>query len=412
MKISHFASSSIAAACVIASLCPTALRAAGPTVLNLQPERQQGVNLCWAAVSTMAVRAFPNESPDPEITQPLTVVYGLSQVHNRVQKWVTRRVNYRNFEKRCRDLAQCDRAFQPWLYRIDSEEVGEGLVLPEAAIAHEIAAGRPVILRWDYSGIDPARADLPKGEHALIITGYDADHHQVRIFDPWPAADATAPASSGEQWFAYDVYVDPRVGMGLPIRAIHAHDIYKMRRIGKAAPQGVPAPVHLASARPVSLTPVSFAAALDAARPVIEQVMRARVVLASDGTALPGEFAAGAAIPIVAVTADGPADIGRTAALLVPIMRRGRHEVIDSFQVYNDAGTWIAGGYSNTAIVSQAVAARRERAGDAAAHGYYLVSNPARAEFYLGFGQGRDARMVSLTRSPADAQPKVLRAAR
>jgi hypothetical protein len=409
MKSSHLTSSSVAVACLVACLLATAARGADPTVLNLPHEQQKGVNLCWAAVSTMAVRVFPTESEDPAITQELTVVYGLSRVHNRFQRKYTRKINFDNFEQRCRNLAECDRAFQPWLYRIRSNEVGKGKVLPEAAIAHEIGAGRPVILRWDYSGILPPRADLPKGEHALIITGHDADNHKVRIFDPWPPADGTDPSLS-EQWFPYEVYVDPRVGMGLEIRAKHAHDLYKMRPIGTSAPENVPSPVRLVSARPAFLTPVTFAAALEGAQPVIDEVMRKRVVLGSDGHALPGEFDAAPAIPIVAISAAGLVKAGvqpenllvqRTSALLVPITRKGQHEVVDSFQVYNDAGTWIAGGYSNTAIVSQAVQARREQARDAGSlRDFYLVSIPERSAFFLGHGQGPDAMVVSLVREP------------
>jgi len=441
MKVSSFAGSSLVAACAAACLCSTTVRGAGPKVLDLKHEQQQGVNLCWAAVSTMAVRAFPNESPDPPITQQLTVVYGLSQVHNRVQRWVTRLINFRNFEKRCSDLVQCDRAFEPWMYRIDSDEVGQGRVLPEAAIAHEIGEGRPVIIRWDYSGIVPPHDDLPKGEHALIITGYDAENHRVRIFDPWPPANPGEPSSSAsERWHPYEVYVDPKVGMGLPIRAIHQHDIYKMRRIGKPVPKNVPAPVPLASAHEISLTPVTFAAALEGAQPVIDAAMRGRVVLGSDGRPLPGEFTAAPAIPVVAISAAGLVEAGgramdllapRTSSLVVPITRRGQHEVVDSLQVYNDAGTWKVGGYSNTAIVSLAFEARREPARDTPLErGFYLVSIPERSAFFAGYGQGEGAMLVSLGGEPGaglttgrhaldaildslvSAQPKTLQATR
>jgi hypothetical protein len=442
MKTSNFASSSVAVACAAACLCPTTVRGAGPSVLDLQPEPQQGVNLCWAAVSTMAVRAFPHERPDPPITQQLTVTYGLSQVHNRVQKWVTRRINFENFEDRCSKLARCDQAFEPWLYRIDSDQVGEGMVLPEAAIAHEIVQRkRPVIIRWNYSGIVPPRDDLPKGEHALIITGYDAENHKVRIFDPWPQADpGRAPSSLNGRWHPYDVYVDPGVGMGLPITAIHKHDIYKMRRINKPAPTGVPAPVPLANARRISLTPVSFAAALEGAKPVIDEAMRRRDVLGSDGRPQAGEFTVAPAIPIVAITVAGLVDAReqpegllaqRTSSLVVPITRKGEQEVVDSFLVYNDAGTWKAGGYSNTAIASLAVEARREHAREGRLErDFYLVSIPERSAFFVGYGQGASALVVSLDGEPAQglsqggyalnrvldslgsAQPKGLQAAR
>lgn len=410
MKNTNFAGSAVAAACAVACLCPMTVRGAGPSVLDLQREQQMGVNLCWAAVSTMAVRAFPNERPDPPITQQLTVVYGLSQVHNRFQKWVSRRINFGNFEERCSSLFRCDQAFQPWLYRIDSDQVGEGMVLPEAAIAHEIVQGRrPVIIRWNFSAV--GREDLPQTEHALIITGYDAENHQVRIFDPWPPVNADGqPSSLSEQWHPYEVYVDPRVGMGMPITAIHKHDIYKMRRIGKPVPAGVPAPVPLANARPVSLNPVSFAAALEGAKPVIDEAMRGRVVRRSDGRPQAGKFTAAPAIPIVAISTAGlvdareqPADLltQRTSSLVVPITRVGEDDVVDSFLVYNDAGTWRAGGYSNTAIASLAVDARRQHtSAGREGRGFYLVSIPEQSAFLVGYGQGAGARLVSLGGKP------------
>ena len=186
--------------------------------------------------------------------------------------------------------------------------------------------------------------------------------------------------------------------MGLPITAIHKFDIYKMRRINKRAPTGVPAPVPLANVRRISLTPVSFVAALEGARPVIDEAMRRRVVLGSDGRPLPGEFTMAPAIPIVAISAAGlieasgqPEDLlaQRTSSLVVPITRKGELEVVDSFLVYNDAGTWKAGGYSNTAIASLAVEARREHARDGRPEsGFYLVSIPERPAFFVGYGHG------------------------
>ena len=84
-----------------ACLCTTMVWAAGPQTLEMQRERQQGTNLCWAAVSTMAVRAFPKDFADPPITQELSVIYGLSRVHTRTQKLITRRINFGNFEEQC-----------------------------------------------------------------------------------------------------------------------------------------------------------------------------------------------------------------------------------------------------------------------------------------------------------------------
>lgn len=267
MKTSNFENSLVAAIAVVACLCPTVVRAERH-VLEMPRERQQGSNLCWAAVSTMAVRAFPEDPPDPPITQQLTVIYGLSKVHSRVQKVLTRRINFGNMEERCETLSNCDQTFEPWLYRVDSNKVGnEDMVLPEAAIAHEIVVRkRPVIIKWDYSevtGVPPG--SLPQGDHALIITGYDDVEHKVRIYDPWPPVGRPEPnPQDRERWLPYAVYVDPGLllnpatNRSLGIKAVHTDDIYLLRRIGKAKPKDVPGPVRLARA-PSSLAPVMVA---------------------------------------------------------------------------------------------------------------------------------------------------------
>jgi hypothetical protein len=406
---------------VAACLCATMVWAAGPQVLEMQRERQQGTNLCWAAVSTMAVRAFPKDFADPAITQQLSVIYGLSRVHTRTQKLITRRINFGNIEDQCDPITQCDQTFEPWLYRVDSAKVADGMVLPEEAIAHEIVVRkRPVIIKWNYSevaltrpedlpapGVLPAPGTLPQMEHSLIITGYDAENHRVRIYDPWPPVGRAEPnPDKREQWQPYEIYVDPKVGLGLRITAVHKNDIYLLRRVGRAAPRGVPPPVRLASTQPVSLTPVSVAAALEGARSVIDETMRRHVVLASNGTAQPGEFSAAAPIPILAITAGELLDARgrpesllrqRVSSLMVPVTRKGELEVVDSFLVYNDAGTWKAGGYSNTAIVDRADVMRRSLAQEGRQkRDFYLVSIPSQASFFIAHGEGADAVMASL----------------
>ena len=125
---------------------------------------------------------FSEEFPDPPITQQLTVIYGLSQVHTRIQKWVTRRINFGNFEEQCDPVTACDQPFEPWLYRVDSGKVAEGMVLPEAAIAHEIVVRkRPVIIRWNYEKVRETRPE--ECRRGLCCRGGSAqgrafaDHH-------------------------------------------------------------------------------------------------------------------------------------------------------------------------------------------------------------------------------------------
>lgn len=224
----------------------------GKHVLDLEREQQQGDSLCWAAVSTMAVRSLPRDLFDPQITQQLTVVYALSEVHTRTEKLFTRRENFRNAEARCRDIRDCDQMFEPWLYRVDSNRPAPGMVLPESAIAYEIVKRkRPIIIQWDYSAVTPAPGEaIPTMRHALIITGYDDENHLVRIYDPWPPTRLGDPdPAKRERWLPYAAYVDPQSVLGRPIKALHQFDTYKLRRVGHAEPKAVPAPVPLAEVR-------------------------------------------------------------------------------------------------------------------------------------------------------------------
>ncbi|HEU4591722.1 MAG TPA: hypothetical protein VFS13_12510 [Steroidobacteraceae bacterium] len=235
---------------LIACLLPVTASAA-KHVLDLKREQQQGDSLCWAAVSTMAVRSLPRDLLDPQITQQRTVVYALAEVHTRTERLFTRRENFKNAEARCKDIRDCDQIFEPWLYRIDSTRLAPGMVLPESAIAHEIVVRkRPVIIQWDYSGVVPAPGEvLPTTRHALIITGYDDENHEVRIFDPWPPTRLGDPdPAKRERWLPYAAYVDPQSVLGRPIRALHEFDLYMLRRVGRAEPGGVPAPIPLADA--------------------------------------------------------------------------------------------------------------------------------------------------------------------
>jgi hypothetical protein len=247
----------------VITLCLLPLTAgAAKHVLDLQREQQQGDSLCWAAVSTMAVRSLPRDLLDPEITQQRTVVYALSEVHTRTEKLFTRRENFRNAETRCHDIRDCDQMFEPWLYRVDSNRLSPGMVLPESAIAYEIVKRkRPIIIQWDYSGVAPGAGEvLPTSRHALIITGYDDEQHLVRIYDPWPPTRLGAPdPAKRERWLPYAAYVDPQSVLGRPIKALHEFDTYKLRRVGHAEPMSVPAPVPLVDARPPDAPPARVA---------------------------------------------------------------------------------------------------------------------------------------------------------
>jgi hypothetical protein len=377
------------------------------STIEVKREVQLTDSLCWAAVSTMAVRAFETSNSAP-VTQLDIVVYRQAGIKTR-QDLIDRDEDLVAARDDCDPLAQCDGVDNPWLFDLNSTKVAAGKVLTERHFRRDIKVRkRPIIIQWDYSDADGLADDTPQARHVLIVTGYnDADpEHMLRVWDPWPtverADEATEPVGR-EKWISYDTYVDPGSDHGL--KAVHGFDEYKLRRVGQAAPAGYPAlanpPQRQVSGPPINL---SFRRSLVGARDAIGAHMRDMKVYARDGSRMAGPFTAADAFPIVVLTTgqilrarDRPQALlaEGTETLLVPVLASG--QVVDSFLMQNENGNWFAGGYSNNRIAQVMVELRERFTNNARQPSeFYMVSVPEEGAFFVAHGFNLGAQLVSV----------------
>jgi hypothetical protein len=364
----------------------------------------------------MAMRAFPPIPGEEPITQQRTVILARSKIKTHAD-FIPRQAQFADFSVRCVPLSGCDLPGDTWLYEVDSTQVAEGMVLTEEHFRKEIRSRkRPVLIQWDYSLVGNAAGQgLPSSQHWLIITGYNSGTHKVRVFDPWPMDGVTEThPDRREYWISYDAYIDPQVDLGEPVFAVHKFDEYKLRRAGEPEPaqaqpgssEGYPPLAPEPVRQQISLTLEPIDRALDMTRSQIDGLVKNRIVLSSKGNRLRGQFEAAAPIPIVILTTrqlmsarERPEALiePKTSSLLVPVVNKRTGEVVDSFLLYNDAGTWKSGGYSNNQIAHLLVQLR-EKHSDAtrAAKDFYMVSIPEQASFFAAHGFGAASVLVSL----------------
>jgi hypothetical protein len=96
---------------------------------------------------------------------------------------------------------------------------------------------RPVAIHWNYLGRKPTNGALRSGGHVLMVTGFNEQTHELRIWDPWPAPTSPDPIPSAhEKWIPFELYLDPQSDQGMDAVAVHELDNYKMRRVGEKAP--------------------------------------------------------------------------------------------------------------------------------------------------------------------------------
>jgi len=232
---------------------------AEPVVLDIPREVQLTDQLCWAAVSVMALRAFRN-SGVRQLTQRELLVYREAEV--RFPRDIDSKKEKELFEKTKRDcdsdLQMCSKLGEPWLYSLFEDRVPEGKALSPGHFRKEIRErGRPVIIEWDYT--DVAQDEIhPGGDHFLIVIGIDDSDPQnplLKVWNPWPTKDAEerlVAAGRGpvvrEKWIPYSAYVTPDEFPGL--RAIHGGDRYKLRNRKFPLALGYPKLIKLADDHP------------------------------------------------------------------------------------------------------------------------------------------------------------------
>jgi len=387
------------------------------STIEVPREIQQADEVCWAAVSTMAVNSFGirikvkvNDNPDYQI-QALTQQGTIALQQTGVMTAKQLKDNRKAFDDawdRCDPVTDCAALGKPWLYRLASSSVAAGKMLSQDVFAKDIGERKtPIIIQWNYPSDSQAQPDNPQGSHVLIVTGYNPGDtvKTLRVWDPWPTVARAARRDQPperEKWISYLQYSNPDNDLGAT--AEHQGDLFKLRLAGSPAPPGYPnaidAPPQNISA-PIS---IDFDHGIVAVDGIVATAMHDRVVLDREGHRLPGPFTAKTPFPIIALTQSAllrarerPQEllINRTAAFLVPVYQQG--QLVDSFIVRNANGGWSERGYSNDRIAHLLVDLR-ERMTSAArsAAGFYLVSIPERGSFFIGHGFGSQSVLVSL----------------
>jgi len=387
-------------------------------------EIQEANNLCWAAVATMAVRAFPEEGDFRHPKQRDIVIYRQSDIDTLAELDQARNVagelkqKFEHFSHRCEAKGTCNfTSVELHMFDLKSRKVPPGKVLLPGHFHIEIGLRkRPVPIRWRFRGEFVVNGRRRVGEHALIVTGYNPITDELRIFDPGPAADPNdgipdLTPEQHERWIPYKTYVDPQNDHGLDADAVHEFDEYMLQRVGDnrdlAAefaypdPAPIPPPVHRRE------NSVDFARQEipDDLNDAIGKVMRAHVVRKSNGDVIHGPFTAGKPIPIVALkvsqilaAANDPAALFKsdTSTVAVPVLRE--REMVDSFMMLHDRSGWHAGGYCNNRIAALLLHAR-EVHGDQPCKPVYLVSIPEVSLFFCAHGYYTGASLAGLSRS-------------
>jgi hypothetical protein len=398
-----------------ALLCAPA--SADVSTIEVPREIQQADEVCWAAVSTMAVNSFGlkikvkvNDNPDYEI-QPLTqqAIIALQQTGVMTAKQL--KDNRKAFDDAwdaCDPVTDCASVGKPWLYRLASSSIAAGKMLSQDVFAKDIGERKtPIIIQWNYPSDSQAQPDNPQGSHVLIVTGYNPGDSvkTLRVWDPWPTVERAAQRDQPperEKWISYQQYANPDNDLGAI--AEHEGDLFKLRLAGSPAPPGYPKAIDALPQNISAPISIDFDHGIVAVDGIVATAMHDRVVLDREGHRLPGPFTAKSPIPIIALaqsallrTRERPQEllINRTAAFLVPVYQQGR--LVDSFIVRNANGGWSERGYSNDRIAHLLVDLR-ERMTSAArsAAGFYLVSIPERGSFFIGHGFGSQSVLVSL----------------
>jgi hypothetical protein len=388
--------------------------------LNMRREVQRGTLLCWAAVSVMAIRSFPARGGFRHATQEDVVAY--ERVRKR--KLVPKKEESAEL-KRARKAfkrGRANAAGSPWLLGLDRTRVqqiadGQPRMLSRQHFLREIKERRrPILIRWVY-GSSKQPPGKRKGAHELIVTGYNDVTHEIRIWDPWPAANMpdSAPARR-ERWIPYERYVDPISDQGVKVRAQHQYDEFALRLMGEDSdryPGLVKVP---AKAGRIDGDPdpgAGGAGGFDLRKP-IRKHMKNHVVRHRSGKRVPGPFTTGTPIPVAPLTVSQllrrkrrPASLLTTQCrtVVVPILKNRR--VVDSFLLTRGARGWRDGGYSNNEIASRVSRWRRQHANHPSCKGkdFVLLSIPEHGTFFLANGYGEQANLISLQNGKARFEP-------
>ena len=386
---------------VLLLVCVLPVQADSFVIPNLKLKPQERSQWCWAAVSSIAISAFPQDTKFKHLKQidvvarrrlELTDLSTATGLETEIGKQVT----FCNAK-----ITNCDGPEEPLLFDIVSENPAGGNALGLSAFRQDIKMNkRPVIIRWMYS----RNSRRSFATHALIVIGYDIEGKKLRVYDPLPLdVDSTGEHLA---WISYDTYLKPSKHDGKTIIPVHEFEQYRMRRRGQPRPQGT---YEMVAAPPVTepTDPPGGFEPPGKLQGVIDQYIKEEQAgggfLDAEGKRRKGNITAGTPIAVVAIGAEelnAPPErllVRHAHAYVVPLFE-GK-QFVDSFQLLPEHGGWRQGGYSSPGIASL-LAKLSEDPKNKHLPGrgevFYLVSVPELASFYLAYGFGKDAKLKSL----------------
>jgi len=380
---------------------------------DISKEIQENDRLCWAAVSAMAMSVFPEQGKFRHLSQKEIVVFKRANVTTlkalaNVRSTPAGRDRLQRLEAACQAPGTCNIPSDDLLlFDIRSAKAGQNKALTPDHFAIELGERRrPVAIHWNYLGRKPTNGALRSGGHVLMVTGFNEQTHELRIWDPWPAPTSPDPVPSAhEKWIPFELYLDPQSDQGMDAVAVHELDNYKMRRVGEKAPAArtYPPLMDLSRGGPVRPNHVKFDCGLCDLSTEIGEFLDRHVVRNRAGKVIHGPYQAGTPFPIVSVAAADLLNAGaepdallkpETSAVVVPVLKDG--EIIDSFQLLHEKNRgWRPAGYSNNQIASILSRTRNKCSATRSAQGFYLVSMPELGSFYAMHGFWDRAELVS-----------------
>jgi hypothetical protein len=363
------------------------------TDLKLQPQERS--QWCWAAVSAIAISAFPEEGRFRHLSQLEVVARRRANAPDLAAE-AGRKILIEEKRVFCnKKLSNCDSPREPLLFDMDADSPPSGKALSMKAFVDDIGHDNPVVIRWGFANSSAA--------HALIVYGYNTNANMLKVYDPLPL---DTESSEHEFWIPYETYLNPSDFHGKLVVPNHKAEQYRIRRKNGARPAGN---YELVSAPPVAgrTRPPGGIETPEKLRGVIDQYIKKesarRAFLRANGEPRTGQIVAGTPIAVISL---GPEQLNappesllvrHAHAYVVPVWE-GK-EFAGSFQLLPAHGGWQQGGYSSPKIAS--ILARlsedpKNRGELKQGEIFYLVSIPELATFYLAHGFGKEAQLKSL----------------
>jgi len=397
---------------ILPLICALPVHADIHVLNNLDATPQEHSFWCWAAVSSVAISAFDEVDGLVHLPQVDVVARRRARVSTLVQERLPGKAQaIVDEKKKCTDTPDlCDKGDEPLLFDIDSDPPPSGKALSMDAFRMEIDRNRPVIIRWMYSSLGAPGADAIFGTHALIVTGYDSNKNKLQIFDPLPLSKTRGARHTF--WIPISQYQNPFVQQGRQVCPMHRSDQFRMRRTSgrESAPaMGSYPMVDATTPCPPGPPPGGFTPQKELEGIIntyVNKQWKEGEFLDQNGEAWKGIVMPGKAFAVVAPGAANLLDprgrspesllVRHANAYVVPLLHGG--DVVDSFQLLPENGTWKPGGYSNAEIANLLLrlSTSDQKELTDGNDEFYLVSIPELAAFYIAHGFKDAARLKSL----------------